>query len=196
MSNLKLKTIQIGNDATATNNFVLTVPAVQDGSIKLSRGNIGATTSDVLTIDAGGNIKFPANDLPCFSAYQTTLQSITSTPSKLVFQTEEFDITGAFDNSATSRFTPLVAGYYQINASVQVNSTGVTLIYLFKNGSPLQYGNYQGSTLVNTINQINSLVYMNGTTDYLEIWVSSSATGNSTNNRTSTFFQGHLVKPA
>ena len=56
MSLLKSNSVQIGQSATATQNFTLSVPASPDGTIKLARGNSGATTADVLTVDASGNV--------------------------------------------------------------------------------------------------------------------------------------------
>ena len=56
MSLLKANSVQIGQSATATNNFTLSVPASPDGTIKLARGNSGATTADVLTVNASGAI--------------------------------------------------------------------------------------------------------------------------------------------
>lgn len=56
MSLLKANSVQIGQSATATQNFTLSVPASPDGTIKLARGNSGATTADVLTVDASGNV--------------------------------------------------------------------------------------------------------------------------------------------
>jgi hypothetical protein len=56
MSLLKANSIQIGQSNTATNNFTLSVPSSPDGTIKLARGNSGATTSDILTINSNGSI--------------------------------------------------------------------------------------------------------------------------------------------
>lgn len=56
MSLLKANSVQIGQSSTATNNFTLSVPASPDGTIKLARGNSGATTADVLTVNASGAI--------------------------------------------------------------------------------------------------------------------------------------------
>ena len=56
MSLLKANSVQIGQSATATNNFTLSVPASPDGTIKLARGNSGATTADVLSVNASGAI--------------------------------------------------------------------------------------------------------------------------------------------
>ena len=56
MSLLKANSVQIGQSATATQNFTLSVPSSPDGTIKLARGNSGATTADILTVDASGNV--------------------------------------------------------------------------------------------------------------------------------------------
>jgi len=56
MSLIKANSVQIGQSNTATNNFTLSVPSSPDGTIKLARGNSGATTSDILTVTSGGVI--------------------------------------------------------------------------------------------------------------------------------------------
>ena len=44
---------QVGQSSTAANNF--TIRTLDDGSLRISRGNAGAETSDVLVIDTNGN---------------------------------------------------------------------------------------------------------------------------------------------
>lgn len=51
----KLDKVQIGVSGTATNNFTMTAEAA-DGTMKLARGNAGATTQDVFKVDASGNV--------------------------------------------------------------------------------------------------------------------------------------------
>lgn len=58
MSLIKANAVQIGQSPTATQNFTLAVPSSPDGTIKLARGNAGATTQDVLSVDASGNVSF------------------------------------------------------------------------------------------------------------------------------------------
>ena len=64
-----VNTVQLGDSATATQNFVLKTNA--DGTAVLARGNDGATTQDILTIDAQGNVT-NAN------SYNSGEQTITS----------------------------------------------------------------------------------------------------------------------
>ena len=58
MSLLKFIKAQLGISSTPTNNFTLDASA-QDGTMKLSRGNAGATTQDVVTVDAAGKVTMP-----------------------------------------------------------------------------------------------------------------------------------------
>ena len=58
MSLIKANAVQIGQSGTATQNFTLAVPSSPDGTIKLARGNSGATTQDVISVDASGNVSF------------------------------------------------------------------------------------------------------------------------------------------
>ena len=46
---------QLGTSGTATQNFTLTAEAA-NGTMKLARGNAGATTQDILTVDAAGKV--------------------------------------------------------------------------------------------------------------------------------------------
>ena len=56
MSLLKTIKTQLGLSNTPANNFTLTAEA-DNGTLKLARGNAGATTQDILTVDASGNLK-------------------------------------------------------------------------------------------------------------------------------------------
>jgi hypothetical protein len=59
MSLIKANAVQVGQSPTATQNFTLTVPSSPNGTIKLARGNAGATTQDVMTVSNSGVVSFP-----------------------------------------------------------------------------------------------------------------------------------------
>lgn len=113
---------------------------------------------------------------PAFSASLSGTQTITTgTTTKLQFNTEQFDTNSNYDNATNYRFTPTVAGYYQINVVLDFAdvSTGAQDIVarLYKNGSqylaPVRIHTGAGAEWGVTISQ---LVYMNGSTDYLEVF--------------------------
>ena len=56
MSILKAIKAQLGLSNTPANNFTITAEA-DNGTLKLARGNAGATTQDILTVDASGYLK-------------------------------------------------------------------------------------------------------------------------------------------
>lgn len=134
---------------------------------------------------------------PAFSAYQTTLQSLSAgVETKVQFQTEEYDTTGAFDNATNYRFLPLVAGYYAVVFRVQVLATTSLLVSLKKNGTIIAYANFDSGTSANPLKVGCDEISMNGSTDYLEVFATSSVAGNTVNSLESTAFKGHLGRPA
>lgn len=69
--NIKTNTVQLGDSATATQNFVWQTNV--DGTCKLARGNVGATTQDILTVDANGLVTFTqGKQLTATSSVATT----------------------------------------------------------------------------------------------------------------------------
>jgi hypothetical protein len=56
MSLLKAIKAQLGLSNTPANNFTIDASA-DNGTLKLARGNAGATTQDILTVDAAGYLK-------------------------------------------------------------------------------------------------------------------------------------------
>jgi hypothetical protein len=56
MSTLRANSVQIGQSLTATQNFTLAVPTTPNGTMKLSRGNSGATTADIFSVGSTGVI--------------------------------------------------------------------------------------------------------------------------------------------
>ena len=138
---------------------------------------------------------------PAFSAYQSVAQTGISntTNTKLTIDTEEFDTN---NNYASSRFTPTVAGYYQINGGVTSPSiTGTTSIncVIYKNGTQYKTGSTGRSTPSNyPVSNVGALVYFNGSTDYVELYVYGDMGGTfaTQQNINFTYFNGALVRAA
>ncbi len=136
---------------------------------------------------------------PAFSAYASSGVTVTTaTWTKATLDTEEFDTN---TNFASNRFTPTVAGYYQLNGAVQFSaatSLTRTIINIYKNGSAYKQGVY--FYVVNTnaaqANVVSSLVYANGTTDYFELYGYVEGVGTLTQSATATYFNGAMVRAA
>jgi hypothetical protein len=130
------------------------------------------------TLPAATGTVMVSGNMPAFSAYQSSAQTLSSaTNTKIQFQTKEFDTASAFDNATNYRFTPLVAGYYQISGG-------------FKSGA--------GNPNATTSNQwqVSALVYFNGSTDYVELYGYVSTGQALVANAQYTYFQGVLVRTA
>ena len=161
------------------------VSLVQDGVV---------TQADLATGVAGTG--------PTFRAYRTTSnQSLTAnTWTKVQLNAEDFDTANCFDSTTNYRFTPNVAGYYQINFGVQFLGTSIVAISIYKNGTTYGIGCYYETALANTGLNTQDVIYFNGTTDYVEAYViaiSSGITVNGTiNNQAQTRMSGFLVRGA
>jgi hypothetical protein len=162
------------------------------GTITLDAPNVAGTT--VLTLPtANGTVLTTANTFaagtgPAFSAYGNISQSISSgTATKISFNLEEFDTNSNYDSTTNYRFTPTVAGYYQVNLACRYETViafttyGEILIQIRKNGSAIKRGWNSNGPLTNAMNnvssqpsylitQCNAIVYLNGSTDYIEGW--------------------------
>ena len=140
-------------------------------------------------------------DVPAFSAYASSNQSISNaTWTAVQCNAEEFDLTSDFDTS-TYRFTPTVAGYYQVSAAVTFSYTAAAdkafLVYIAKNGSVAKYGNKGSSTgIVYPGASASCLVYLNGTTDYINFYAYQNTGGSATavGLNTDTYFQAYLAR--
>ena len=76
MSLVKAASFQVGDNGTATQNFTVTQGA--DGTLTLARGNSGATTDDLFTIDASGNVLFPSDTNLLGQSFVSAEQTITA----------------------------------------------------------------------------------------------------------------------
>ncbi|CAB4168684.1 hypothetical protein UFOVP580_13 [uncultured Caudovirales phage] len=189
--------LQLGDSSIPTRNFVWQTN--NDGSAKLARGNVGATTQDILTVDQNGRVAFPQS-VVAFSAYRNTTQALpASTFTKLLINTEEFDTGSGFD-TGTSRFQPTVAGYYQISGTASVATSECTMIIsIYKStGGGAAVEAKRGVTVSNSAasTSVSALVYLNGSTDYVELWLNIGVAQNISSGAPFTYFQGILVAKA
>ena len=137
---------------------------------------------------------------PAFSAYANATQSVpTGVFIKMVFSVKEFDTNNNYD-PATGRFTPTVAGYYQVNATLY-NPNATALASITKNGVEYKRGTQAtGASLA--LVSVSALVYCNGTTDYLEMYTYQTSGATQTIPPTATgisayhYFQAFLARAA
>jgi hypothetical protein len=133
---------------------------------------------------------------PAFSAYQNSAQTPAATTfTKVNLQAENFDTASCFDSTTNYRFTPNVAGYYQLNGVAQYGGAVLNLIVsIYKNGSEYVRGGTQSSSFQGTV---STTVYLNGTTDYVELYTFNTSGGVATvATSPATQFSGFLARAA
>lgn len=182
--------IALSGPAGGTATYTVTAPAGATDRTLTLPDNSGTLISTASTFGGTG---------PAFSAYKSAAQSISSaTFTKITFDLEEFDTASNF---ASSTFTPTLSGYYQIDGVVGFDSgsSGVAGIFIYKNGSRFKDGTSSPfNTSDNNRVLVSALIYMNGTTDYLDLYVyqGSGVSKNANSGASVTYFQGSMVRSA
>jgi hypothetical protein len=152
------------------------------GTLNLQSGGTTIATINSTGLSmASGKLLAPTG--PAFSAERASSQTFTqNTFTKVLCQTENFDTNSNYDNSTNYRFTPTVAGYYQFNGTLTIISTSTNnrqILAFFKNNSqalrPVDLYTSPGSAT--TMFNGSGLIYMNGSTDYVELFVYVTGAG-------------------
>jgi len=185
---------------TASTSSGLVLDSDLSGSLALVANGITVATLNGTGANAG--FQMGTSMAPCFSAYNNATQSISNnTLTKISFQVENFDTNGNFDSTTNYRFTPTVAGYYQINAGLNMaTGSGIASVAIYKNGNEWQSGSQMplnGSYSVRPV--ISTVIYFNGSTDYVEIYGLQISGGNlnvGTNSTIATWFTGSFIRSA
>lgn len=120
---------------------------------------------------------------PIFSAYRSGNQTgvTNNTYVKVQLNSEEFDTAGCFDSTTNYRFTPNVSGYYRFEWSVDARGTSLTVGHtqLWKNGALHKNGSWAAHSSNVSLSVGAAVVYMNGSTDYVELYgYSAASSGN------------------
>jgi hypothetical protein len=185
-------TDDIANSAVTDAKIAAVAASKLTGAVAVSNGGTGLTAAP-----------------PAFSAYRSSDQTGLSSGvyTKVQLNAELFDTASAFDSSTNYRFTPQVAGYYQFNGQISAYAGGggaalnSAYVLIKKNGTTYYDGNYLPTS--NASNQwtvvVSNILYMNGTTDYVELWGYLTGTGIQFSGGASggvTYFSGALVRSA
>jgi len=151
-----------------------------------STGQVLTVAGGVPTWAAAGGTTFPA-----FGAYLNADETPTTNVwTKISIATEEFDTASNY-NTGTYRFTPTTAGYYQINAGayIYMTSSGSQMIAIYKNGTAYKRSVQDTGTGFGL--NVCSVIYFNGSSDYVEVYGRGTAgTVTFSNGISDTYFNG------
>lgn len=168
-----------------------------NGEVRLWTNDNGVLKSTLLTTNT---------TIPAFSAFKsTTLTLANSVSTKIVFDTVDFDTTGGY-SSSLGRWTPGVAGYYNISSVISLSngqSTGASnSVEIWKNGSVFMRGGQFNDITATIADTIFTGRLVLTATDYIEVFVTVSSgsvatpfvNGAAAPNRFS-HFSGELIRP-
>ena len=109
--------------------------------------------------------------------------------------------TNNFYNTSTYRFTPTIAGYYQLTAQLEFSlNSGNNLfgVMIFKNGAEaLRVRRWNDGSNSNVNINVTGIVAFNGSSDYAQAYGWQNSGGNISIIQGSgrTFFEGHYIRP-
>lgn len=167
---------------------------IKVNSIKSTAGD------EAITIDE--TYGMPVLNLPAFRYYANTTQTPISSGVKTKVETgaKSFDTHNWYD-ATNFRYNPKIAGYYHFNGLVRATGTSQStqVTYLYKNDAQIITGLVlRMSTSSPTHFGMSDIVYMNGSTDYVELWAlvaaSSGITFDYSSEDVTSYFQGFLLR--
>ena len=102
----------------------------------------------------------------------------------------QINTTGWF-NTSNYRFTPQKSGYWEIRASYEIfRGNGVeTSIRIRKNGTEIKYAGILGTVSVDN----TTIVFLNGTTDYIDVVNNGANSSARTQSATTSIFQARWI---
>jgi len=178
-----MSVVQISGNASGTGTLTIAAPNTNSNYTLTLPTATGTLISTASTFAGTG---------PAFSAGANAATSLSGGAfTKVLFANEEFDTN---DNFASSRFTPTVAGYYQINAAVSVATGAQLATSIYKNGAEFKRGSNIRASSDGSVS--SSIIYCNGSTDYVEIYCFASSTINTNNTATLVWFNGAMIRAA
>lgn len=186
-------TAALALNAFVTGSAALTTPEMTDtvGMADISAG----TAKEVTRADLLGYNR------QAFRVYRSVDVSLAGGDwQKVPFNAASYDVNAAF-NRTLNRYIPQVEGYYQVEYSVgwssNLNSVSAYDHAIYKNGAVhTQKDMRVNATSTRYAHSGSDLIYMNGTTDYLEVFMFMGSTETVQGLATETYFSGFLAVPA
>jgi hypothetical protein len=180
INGLQLSTATIFNGGVITNtlqvNNAQASGSTSSGAVTITNGGLGVggrinATSFYITT-ATGATPVPVGYGPIVSVTLSVAQTAVASgvPTKITFQSKEYDTGGYFDSTSNFRYQPLVGGFYQVEVSMQPapSGTGLVGVSIFKNAAAHKAGGKYANNAAGVIVKAGAIVQMNGSTDFIE----------------------------
>jgi hypothetical protein len=186
--------VKIEGNASGTGTFTIAAPnSNTDRTLTLpdEAGTVltsgGAGTDYLTPTGDGSGLTGIVAEGPLVIATGGTQSYTPGVFTKAALDSASVNIGGYFDYTTNYRFTPAIAGYYMVVGSVFFDWNGSggyrTETFIYKNGSSYDAnytGSFSGGSDQYGHRQVSTLVALNGTTDYIELYF-RGAGGSTTN---------------
>jgi len=175
-------TLKLKSDAGGSISLAANTTAASDLTVSVPPFAATMATLVANTAPSGPYFSVPnvAGNGPTFSAFASSATSVTNGGwTKILYATKMYDTNNFYDTTA-SRFTPTVAGYYLINGTTSINGTITNTnnaFSIWKNGTEFIRGSGVGVVSGYLYNNVTGIVYMNGTSDYVELFQYNNSGG-------------------
>lgn len=165
-----------------TNSIAFKAPDSIASDVTFTVPSADGLANQSLKTNGSGTLAFGWTTVPAFRAVRSSNQTVTTgVTTKLQVNTETFDTNNYYDNATNYRFTPLVAGYYQVICGANFIDAGATAqgaaLYLYKNGASVRYVSNPLYDNGNCGLLLTDIVNFNGSTDYIEMFGNIGGTG-------------------
>ncbi len=164
----------ISNTANISDTKLNTISTANKVSNSATTATSSNTPNAIVSRDGDGRFIHSATQV--FRAWAGTSTGVTpSTWTVVTLNSESFDPSGVF---ASSRFTPTVAGYYLLNGTIRWAGLGAivrAIAGILKNGIVVAQG-VEDDTMRRC--SVSDVVYMNGTTDFIQLGAFQGSTSN------------------
>lgn len=129
---------------------------------------------------------------PAFRASASGTTTLSASPTLINLAVENFDTN---NNFSSNRFTPTVAGYYLITGAIEISGGGQNVqVSIYKTNVKAASGIQVSGLSYNSV--CSDILYMNGTTDYVELFGVSSPGSTVAASGTGTYMSGCLIRSA
>ena len=169
--------------------------------VSYSGGNVGiGTITPTQALDVNGNVKATnflgtatSATLYLLEAYANVTYllpgSYTDDICRYSVVNTTINVPSSWFNTSTYRFTPQKAGYWEIGASYNVFRDGEASLALYKNGINVGLTGAISATYLT----LNKIIYLNGSTDYINIYNNGFNSNSRSQGAVTSWFQARWV---
>lgn len=162
---------------------------VDPGTTEFESSDI-TPASDLLVVAAPGEV--------VYQSFATVAQAIANnTATSVTLTAPDINKVDGWDAAQPTRFTPKVAGYYRIDGhlSLAANGTGARYAELTKNAATIRgsAGTAPPTLAITCVIYVSTVIYMNGTTDYVQASLYQTSGGSLNTVVSSTSYQPSLT---